>query len=412
MHNNKGKFKKVILLFLLAFSVRALFYALGLVYLPDNFQKFFTADTIFYYDPLALKLANAVDAGSSFLIVTRIIFLSYQALFYRFFGYQYMPVSIFHCFLGAISVVLLFLTARIFLKEKTAFFIGLVAAFQIVLIYWTPFVNTETSFLFILSLALFLLALFTKNAKPLYAFLLLLCLILIFFSRPQGIFFGVFMFLYFAWRVLKRIFQARAALYFLVTCAVISTGIITLATNFSQKIDKIIAQPYLQQQLHMAFYIDEMPQTTQDKTHLLFYAARLTLPPGIKNIPKTNKVPEQILTQDIADYFKNNFKKYFILAVSRVYTLFNPIVAEYSFKHNIMNLIFYGLVYILSVFGLIELWKIQKTFAYLISLALFSQVLLIGLTIVDYDFRLRIPIEFLLCVPVGVAIARIFEYQT
>ncbi|MFH1507979.1 MAG: hypothetical protein ABIG46_06120, partial [Candidatus Omnitrophota bacterium] len=117
---NRPKFKTIVLLFLIALAVRLSFYFIASNNLPGNIQKFVTADTVFYYDPLALKMAAGSSAETSLLSATRLTFLGYLALFYRFFGHHYWPVSIFHCFLGALSVILLFLATRLFFKEKTA----------------------------------------------------------------------------------------------------------------------------------------------------------------------------------------------------------------------------------------------------------------------------------------------------
>src|SRR3989338_5369005 len=78
------KVKICILLFTLALLVRLLFYILGSAYLPPNFLKFVTADTTYYYDPIALNMASHNTQGVSLLSTTRFTFLNYLALFYRY----------------------------------------------------------------------------------------------------------------------------------------------------------------------------------------------------------------------------------------------------------------------------------------------------------------------------------------
>lgn len=404
------KTKIAIVLFFIALIIRLSFYFIAANNLPDNIQKFVTADTSFYYDPLALKMASGDNTAVSLLSVTRCTFLGYLSLFYRFFGYHYWPVSIFHCFLGSITVVMLFLTAQLFFRLRTAFIIGLVSAFQLVLVYWSPFVTTETAFFLILSLFLFIFALFIKTRRSIYLFPLTICLAVILISRPAGMLFSVFMFLYLMWLVFKRIFTAKAGFFFFVLNSVVLVALIGSVAVFSRTIDKIISQPYPQTVLFTTLYPDEMPDTKHRLGYLGIYGVRLTLLPGT-DIPKTGHLPEKIMTNDIASYFKKHYVKYLILTISRAYTLFNPWVPEYSFRHNIFNFLFYGTIYILSIIGLMAIWAKERSFAGLILVGLASQVLLISLTVVDYDFRLRLPIELILTIPVGAGIAKILNIR-
>jgi hypothetical protein len=407
---DRPKIKTAILLFLIALAIRLSFYFIASNNLPENMQKFVTADTVFYYDPLALKMAAGSSAETSLLSATRFTFLGYLALFYRYLGYHYWPVSIFHCFLSALSVVLLFLTTRLFFKERTAFIAGLVAAFQIVLVYWTPFVTTEAVFLLIMSLSIYLFGLFLKERKPCYLILLLIFLILMPVSRPLGITFSIFMLACLEWIGLKRIFSKNNTALFLIVNTVVLAAIIMLLPKFSLKINKVLAQEYPQELLQMSLYIDQMPKLESGKGHLKFYSARITLPPGLR-IPRADSVPAQIRLEEIYSYFGRNLPKFISLVVSRIYTLFNPWVPEYSLRHNIFNLLFYGFIYIFSIIGLFFIWIKNRAFAILILACLASQIFLISLTLVDYDFRFRLSIEFILTIPVGVAVSRTLKME-
>lgn len=403
------KFKKVymgcVLLFAMALLTRVMFYILSLKYLPSNFLKFVNADTVFYYDPLALKMALHGSVDVSLLSITRCIFLGYLALFYYFFGHQHWPVIIFHCFIGATSVVLLYLSSKQFLNDAVAFTVGLVAVFQVVLVYWSLFVTTEPFFLLILSLCLFFFSRFTKSHKLLYAFLLAACLILTALIRPSGAMLLVFVFIYFWWLLFKKIFQRRAFVFYCIANIFILIGMLALVNNSAQKIDRVLLQPYSQGILRSALYFDQLPNAAQNMNYIKADWARLNVPFGI-GIPKVNKVPDKILTADILQYFKNHTDKYLVLAVSRAYTLFCPWVPEYSFKHNILNSIYYGFIYIFCLMGIIELWIVRRNFAVMILIILGSQVFLVSLTLVDYDFRYRLPIELILAIPAGVGISR------
>jgi 4-amino-4-deoxy-L-arabinose transferase-like glycosyltransferase len=405
---DRPKIKTVILLFFIALAIRLLFYFIASNNLPGNLQKFVTADTVFYYDPLALKMAVGSSTETSLLSATRFTFLGYLALFYRFFGHHYWPVSIFHCFLGALSVVFLFLATRLFFKEKTAFIVGLAASFQIVLVYWTPFVTTEAAFLLIMSLSIYLFSLFLKKRKPRYLLLLIVFLILMPVSRPLGITFSIFMLLCLEWLGFKKLFLKNHAALFFIINTVILAAIIMILPNFNTKINKVIAQDYPQELLQMSLYIDQMPQLEKGQGHIRFYSARITLPPGL-SIPKADNVPVQIRLKDIYSYFRKNLPKFISLVAARIYTLFNPWVPEYSLRHNIFNLLFYGFIYTFSIMGLILIWVKKRPFAVLILTCLASQVFLIALTLVDYDFRFRLPIELILTIPVGAAISNLLR---
>lgn len=407
MANNR-KLENCIILFIVAILVRVLFYWVGLVKLPDNFQKFVTADTIFYYDPAAMNMALGNSLEPSLLNMSRFTFLGYLSMFYRYFGHVYWPVSIFHCFLGAMSVVILFLATSIFIRENIAFWVGLTAALHVVLVYWTPFVTTETAYLLILSLCLFLFSLFLKNNKTLDLILLLICLTVIFISRPQGLMLFLFVILYSEWLIFKRLFKQAACMCFSAVNVVILIMAGIFLFNSRARIDNVITQPYPQQLLHMSLYLDEMPEKECRQGYLRVSAARLSLPWGIR-IPESRGYPQQILTSDILSYFKINHKKYIALVFLRFYTLFNPWVPEYSIKHNIFNVVFYGLIYLFSISGFIHLWKASRQFFVFILFILFSQIAPIVLTIVDYDFRLRLPIEFILTIPAGLSIGTFFR---
>ncbi|MFH1507282.1 MAG: glycosyltransferase family 39 protein, partial [Candidatus Omnitrophota bacterium] len=337
-------------------------------------------------------------------------FLGYLALFYRFFGHHYWPVSIFHCFLGALSVILLFLATRLFFKEKTAFIVGLAASFQIVLVYWTPFVTTEAGFLLIMSLSIYLFSLFLKKRKPWYLLLLSVFLILMPVSRPLGITFSLFLLLYLEWLGLKRMFSKNHTAAFFIINTVILAVIIMILPNFSAKINKVLAQDYPQELLQMSLYIDQMPQLEKGRGHFRFYSARITLPPGL-SIPKADNVPAPIRLDEIYSYFRENLPKFISLVAARIYTLFNPWVPEYSMRHNLFNILFYGFIYISSIIGLILIWARKRSFAILILACVASQVFLIAFTLVDYDFRFRLPIELILTIPVGVAVSRTLKIE-
>lgn len=399
----KKKFRNCILLFAMALLVRFMFYILGLTYLPANFLKFTNADTMFYYDPLALKMAFHGSIEVNLLSMTRCVFLGYLSIFYHFFGYHHWPIIVSHCFLGSASVVLLFLSCELFLSEKTAFTVGLVAAFQIILVYWSLFVTTEPLFLLTLSLCLFFFSRFTKSHRTRYAFMLVACLILAALIRPSGAMLLVFIFIYLGWLLFKKTFHRQAFLYYCIVNIFVLIGMLAFVNNSARKIDRVLQQPYSQGVLHTSLYLDQMPNAVRDKNYIKVDWARLNVPFGI-SIPQVSMVPDKILTTDILYYFKNHIDKYLVLAISRVYTLFNPWVPEYSSKHNVLNSVFYGLMYIFSLTGLIELWRTHRKFAVIILLILSSQVFLLSLTLVDYDFRYRLPIELILTVPVGVGI--------
>jgi len=393
--------KLFFIVFIASLTIRVFFYAWGRLYLPENIQKFKTADTVFYYDPIALHQGTDKIDDTLFLTLTRKGFLGYLSAFYRFFGYRHWPVSIFHCILSALSVSLLFISARLFLPVRSALAIGLTAALQIVLVYWSPFVTSETPFIFILSVCILLSSLFIKLGKPIHALLLFFSLLAAFTSRPAGISFALVIFAYMVWLVLARVFPKKGRYLFLSAALLaILLSAVTLKMR-SVKIDKVIEETYPQELLGLSLYIDQLPDVRKSDNHLRFFSGRLTLIPGIK-IPQIEEgVPQVIRTGDIASYFKRHFDKFFILSGLRIYTLFNPWVPEYSPRHNIFNCLFYYTVYILSLFGFISLFRINRAFTLLILLAVLSQIILIGLTVVDYDFRLRLPIEFLLCIPAG-----------
>lgn len=405
---DKKTLKLPFILFCLALLIRLCFYFLGLIYLPDNFQKFVTADTTFYYDPFALKAASGEIPGLSLLSATRITFLGYLSLFYRFFGHHHMPVSIFHCFLGALSTVFLFLTSRLFFKEKIAFTVGLVSAFQIVLVYWTPFVNSEALFFLILTLCMFVYSLFIKSRRPIYIFPLIICLVLVSVSRPLGITFAAFMVLHLEWLILKKSFLKNGRKCFYLGNLLILIIVIMLAAHFKEQIGESIKQPHPQELLNMSLYLDEMPGVKVSNGYLKAYGARLTLIPGI-SIPKAKVIPVQIKTGDIFAYFRDYPNKFLTLFILRVYTLFNPWVPEYSLRHNLLNVLFYGIIYVVSILGLVKTWETNRDFTILILLALLSQILLVGLTVMDYDFRFRLPIELILNIPVGVGLYSLFK---
>lgn len=402
------KIKIAAVLFFTALATRLGFYFIALNNLPATLQKFVTADTMFYYDPLALKMASGIPTQLSLLSVTRFTFLGYLSLFYRYLGHWYLPVSVFHCFLGALSVVFIFLATRIFLGEKTAFVAGLVASFQVVLVYWTPFVNTETGFLLLLSACIYLSVLFLKTKSPAYLFSLILFLVIMPLSRPLGIALSVFMLLYLQWLALKKIFKKNSLISFFLVNSAILTVITFCVLKFSGNIDKIIVQDYPQEFLQMSLYIDEMPQVEAGNGYLRFYGARLTIPGGMR-IPKARVVPNPIKTTDVISYFKNHYDKYSSLMILRIYTLFNPWVPEYSLRHNIFNLFFYGAIYIFAITGLFIIRLKERIFANLLLVCIASQVFLIALTLVDYDFRYRLPIELILTIPVGAAISNLLR---
>lgn len=398
---NKRDINLAVVLFFIALVFRVLFFVFGSLYFPDNIQKFFTADTIFYYDPLALEIASGSHMGFSLLSLTRIVFLGYLSLFYHYFGYHHWPVSIFHCILGAMSVVFIFLSSRLFLKEKAALVIGLIATFQITLVYWTPFVTSEAPFLFFFSLSIFIFALFLKTQRAKFIIMLFISLLLLTFCRPTGITFLLAVILFFEWRFFKK--YRRRVFYFILANLIAISIVAALSLRYRDKIDTVLKQEYPQTFLRHAFYIDELPSGRA-------YSARIFLPAWLK-IPKSNFIPQEIDTKALFDYFKDHPKKYAILFISRIFTSFNPWVPEYSFRHNLFNTLFYGVIYLFSLAGILRLYRVALGLSIIILLAVSSQIFLIGLIVADYDFRFRLPIELILNIPAGYAVYELINIK-
>ncbi len=400
--------RQAIILFGIAFSIRLAFYLLGCKLLPHTLQKFITADTLFYYDPLALEMARGGNIPLSLLTITRYTFLGYLSIFYRFFGYYHLPVSIFHCMLGALSIFFVFLSARLFLNAKEAFIIGLVASFHLVLVYWTPFVITETFFLLMLSLSIYTFCLFLKTNRFIYILPLIILLVFISLSRPAGFLFSILLSIYLGWLIFKKLFTKSAIKYFCLFNIVIIFFLFFLMPLLTNVLGHILKSEYAQVVTRFSLYIDELPNAKHNNGHLIVVWARLDIPKGI-NILKAGRIPDTIAPSDIAEYFKKYYSKFLMLAVSKLYTLFNLWVLEYSLMHNIFNVSFYGFIYLFSLIGLVHLYKIARGLFILILFTILSQVLLISLTYVDYDFRFRLPLEFILNIPVGLAIAKVLN---
>lgn len=397
-----------VIVFLLALVARLAFYLWGMRFLPDNFQKFFTADTMFYYDPIALGTA-ADGLNNSLLSFTRFTFLGYLSSFYRIFGYDYWPVSIFHCFLGALSVLLIYLSVRLFLGEKVSLAVAAVSAFNPVLLYWTPFVTSEAFFFFVLSLTLYVFSVYIKTERPVFLPLIALCSLLIFISRPIGILLSVSLLAFLSWMAaIKYAFLKCGKFKPLFIIFALLFAIFTLVARYGHKAEAIVSQPYAQELLKLSFYIDQMPNEGRDSRHLKVHSARLSLPPMMK-IKKAAVIPGEVTLTGILEYLKKYPGKYAGLIGSRFYTLFNPWVREYSFKHNLFNLIFYSAFYLFSIIGLIQIAKHSPRFFSLILVTILSLTLTLLLTLVDYDFRLRLPIELILCLPCGAGICRLMD---
>ncbi len=401
--------KNCLLLFLLALCVRFLFYFAASKMMPVTLQRFVTADTRFYYDPVALQMASGVNPEFSLLNTTRFVFLGYLSLFYRYFGYHYWPVSIFHCLLGAAGVVSLFLCTRLFLGQKTALVVGLVSAFQIALVYWTPFVTTEPLFLLIMGISLLSFSAFIKYRCLRHALLLLPFLLLASLSRPAGVTFSICLFLYLEWLVLRLLLKRNPAVYFFMVNLVVLAVLAALALVYQQSLDKVLAKRYAQKVLYASLYSIQPPEDIAREDYMAFSWSRLALPKGVQ-MPKFDNIPAVIRSSDIRDYLKRDWGKYLTLAFCKTYTLFSLWASEYSLRHNIFNLFFYGFIYLAGIVGMVLIWRASAGFAMLIFLALFSQVAIISFTYMDYDFRFRLPLEFVLNIPVGAAISSIFSY--
>lgn len=72
----------------------------------------------------------------------------------------------------------------------------------------------------------------------------------------------------------------------------------------------------------------------------------------------------------------------------------SPLYPEWSTFHKFWSTAFYGVLYVLAVFGLIRSWR--SPYIQLLVFAILGTHVVVVLTIVDYDARYRLPVELCL----------------
>ena len=379
-------------IFVTAFLLRALYlFIRG----PENFQ----ASDSSTYEGLSLSLLAGEGYGLGRPSALRPPgYPLFLAATYWIFGLKnHLAVQFLHILMGAGTPLLIREIGREIKDGPTGTIAAWIGVFQINLIFWTGYLLTEALFIPFLVLTFYLVVRLSKRDTTrnlIFAGLAMGALLLI---RPSAVPFVALVYPWYAWvrrRRKQKIFSPLCILIF-------STALVVLpwvARNYSV-FDRFI------------------PLTTGGPGVLHWGTQWNSVDRDMKAVGLTDKKQrDEFEKRDeymriFVAYVKENPGRYSKLMVQKAAVFWSLYFPQWSARHKAFKGIFFGLLFGLSLLGLVSS-RVDREYAAVFWIFCLSTTLLVMVTVVDYDNRFRVPVEAILSVTAALGFFRAKEIWT
>lgn len=312
-----------------------------------------------------------------------------------------------HISLSVLSVVLLYLISRRITSDwRVQVLTGLVAIFYPYLLFWLPYVLTETAFFFFLLLFVYLLIIALRNPAVKTITLLGVAALLLLFSRPVSLgILGVSAVIYMA-VLMKRRFPRR---WVMITGALVIGGLVVLFAILSlpSVSQRVLRIPSISQSLWLSTHI---VAGTAEEWDLYTY-----LPPDVS---MTIEDVWMYKSDFALNFIRTQPLEYLWMAARRFVNYWYPWLhlAQWSLRHRAFDaLLSLGLT-LMVIVGL-RAAEDKKIATLMVGMAL-TLGLVTALSQIDSDGRYRLPAEILLIPVASIGViycvqrlARIFRYR-
>jgi len=356
---------------------------------PENFQASDTSS----YEGLSLSLLAGEGYGLGNPSALRPPgYPLFLAATYWIFGLKnHIAVQLLHILMGAGIPLLLREIGREIKDEPTGTIAAWIGVFQINLIFWTGYILTEGLFIPFLVLTFYLVVRLSKRTTArslVFAGLAMGALLLI---RPSAVPFVALVYLWFAW-VRRR--QEQKVLFPLCVL-VFSTALVMLpwvARNYSV-FDRFI--PLTTGGPRVLHWGIQWNSVDRDRN-----AVGLT-----DKIHRTELEMRGEYMRIFTAYVKENPGRYLKLMVQKAAVFWSLYFSQWSARHKTVKSVFFGLLFGLSLLGLLSP-RVDPEYAALFWINFLSATFLVMVTIVDYDNRFRVPVEAILSVTAALGFLR------
>lgn len=355
----------VLLLFLLALAVRLayLFYFGPLEQIPP--------DTGYY----ALAAKDLLEGTFPYKGLYGIGYVAFLSLVFSIFGVNnFLAVEITQAFIGSFTVALCYAIGKRIYNRFTGIVAGLLTAFMPTLIFWTRYVLTETIFIFLLILLVWLLIRFIDELRFKYVLFSSVVFILMALTRTAAV-----LILPFALFWLFLVYKSEKLVPFKWTATALSVAFLFflpyLVCNFGIS-GKVVSNPKglvdrFQGNITMGLQWNEVGRATR----------------GI-DIGQDEGLPGYV------NEYKGRPYKMANLMWRKLKTFWWLYTPQMSKRHSLIRLISLVPVYTFGLVGLFFAKKVWRKLTLLVILIL-GFTLPPVLTVVDYDLRYHLPVESL-----------------
>jgi len=298
-------------------------------------------------------------------------------------------IALLHISLSTLSVLLLYLISRqISPDRRVHILVGLVGTFYPGLLFWLPYILTETAYFFLLLVFVYLLIIALRNPNWKNIVYLTVAAVFLLASRPVSMGILCISVVILAAVLMKRAFPRRWALF---TGVLVVSG---LALLFA-----LLSLPNVRQRV---LQIPTVSQSLWLSTHIITGATEewnlyANLPPDIAGLTGTEVW--EYKSSYALNFIKTQPYEYLWMAAGRFFNYWYPWVhPQWSLRHRVFDAILTISMTILAIIGL-RVAENKKLPTLLVVLAL-TFGLVTAFSQIDPDARYRVPAEILL-IPVA-----------
>ncbi len=376
-------------IFAAAFSLRA-FYLFWRG--PENFQ----ASDTYTYEGLSLSLLTGEGYGLGRPSALRPPgYPLFLAATYWIFGLKnHLAVQFLHILMGAGTPLLMREIGREIKDGPAGTIAAWIGVFQINMIFWTGYILTEGLFIPFWVLTFYLLVRLSKRTTARNLVIAGLAMGTLLLIRPSALPFIALVYPWYAW-VRRR--QKQKVLFPL--CVLVFTTALTMLPW--------VARNYA---VHDRF----IPLTTGGPSVLHWGIQWNSVDRDWNAVGLTDKKHRTELEERdeymriFIAYVKEDPGRYLKLMVQKAAVFWALYFSQWSARHKTVKGVFFGLLFSLSLLGLVSP-RVDPEYAALFWINFLSMTFLVMVTIVDYDNRFRVPVEAILSVTAALGFFRARE---
>lgn len=394
MFKNDGGYKTLFAIFVLGLALRILF-VLTLeekIYWDDGFD----------YDGLATRLIEGkgyVNESGEFTAFRAPGYPFFLAAIYSVLGHQFLAVRIIQCLLDAISIVVIFFIARLIFNRRVATISAVIFAVYPLFVYTASTFFPTTVFIFLVSVAMFLILNVEEKQTIFKAVLLGVVLGLAALTVPTVLAFVPFALVWILFRHRRLSFE-----YFLTSSLVFLCLVLTLSPWLLRNY-KIYHKPFvIATNGGYNFWMGNNQWATASSGNMIQKPAYLR--EKLENA-QSDTEKEAIYYQDAFEFIRSHPGRFVSLTFKKALNLWRLFPAPgtgYKTKallSKIVGAMSYGPVLVLVVLGLIFSWREKKKYCLLFILLFFSFTMIYAFFIAKVRFRLPLDVYLIVLASYG-----------